>query len=266
MKQLFYIAPDAEANAEEDLVCELSHYHICFASLVGNRLSRISYYESSTPVMQQDLRSIMEKEVPHTKHFKSLLIGSAFPDYTLVPQNLAAEKDLDSFLQQESRPVFTDTLNKYGLQVVYSFPPYLLDLFPRDAVHTIHVHTAALHADAPPFESALLLHFTSKEFRVLAIKEGQLQLAQVYPFSAPLDVVYYLLMISAQYGMPQDQMVLALSGLIDERSALYKELLQYYSQVQLHTPQGIDLPPTEYQSHYFSSILNLAACASLVAS
>ena len=98
----------------------------------------------------------------------------------------------------------------------------------------------------------------------MALKNGQLQLAQIYPFTAPLDVVYYLLMISAQYDLPQAETKLILSGLLDEASALYKELYQYYTQVEFAYHPDFSLPPTDYHQHYFSSILNLAACASLV--
>ena len=267
MKQLFQITGTEAPSADDVLICELSHYHICLAHLADSSIHSIAYFESATPLTQSHVSSVLEKATSHTKSFKTLLIGSAFPDYSMVPQNVAEEKDLDSFLKYSGSSVQQDFVPAQQVQLLYNIPPYFAEIFEAyPSVQTMHVHAAALKADDLNKDgNYLYLHFTSKEFRVLVMKEGQLQLAQIYPFAAPLDVVYYLLMISAQYDLPQAQTTIVLSGLVDERSALYKELFQYYNVVEFAAPSNIALPPTEYHPHYFSSILNLAACASLVA-
>ena len=265
MKQLFNITGDGVAQSEV-LVCELSHYHVCFAALNGNEVNHLSYYESATPITQSNLSHTIAKEALDLKSFKTLLIGNAFADCALVPLQVAQEKDIQSFLHNSGQKVFTDAVPQMELELVHAMPEYLLEVFEDGpSYQAVHVHTAALQSRFVNDDgNAILLHFTSKEFRVVALKNGQLQLAQIYPFTAPLDVVYYLLMISAQYDMPQADTKLILSGLLDEASALYKELYQYYVQVEFAYHPDVVLPPTDYHQHYFSSILNLAACASLV--
>lgn len=266
MKQLFQITGNEATSENEVLICELSHYHICLANLSEGSLHSISYFEKSTPLTQDDLVSALEKSGASEKSFKTLLIGSAFPDYSLVPQETAKEKDLGSFLKYSGSSVLQDAVPAQQIQLLYAIPAYFAEIF-RDypSVQTVHVHAAALQTDDIKRDgNYLYLHFTSKEFRVLVMKGGQLQLAQIYPFAAPLDVVYYLLMISAQYNLPQVETTIILSGLVDERSALYKELFQYYNKVEFAAPSGIALPTTEYEPHYFSSTLNLAACVSSV--
>lgn len=267
MKQLFTISQEGSLFENDLLVCELSHYHICVASFNGTALTKLAYYEKATPLTQSNLTDVLQKESPELKSFKTLLIGSAFPDHSLVPQTLSREKDLKSFLQHSGNRTFTDVLPQHGVELVYTLPEYFLEVFAnKQLVQTAHVHAAALQSGLANNEDhTILLHFTSKEFRVVALKNGQLQLAQIYPFTAPLDVVYYLLMISAQYNLPQAETTLVLSGLVDEASALYKELFQYYTSVRFASHPEIELPQTDYHQHYFSSILNLAACASLVA-
>ncbi len=268
MKQLFNITP-AEGHVADLLICELSHYHVCLAGAdAGGSISWLQYYEKATPVTLSDIDSLLQHKETNPERFPSLLIGSAFPDATLVPRELANEKRLDAFLQTEgSNDVFVDDVAEQKLKVVYTIPTTFYNLLNNESrTRTMHVHTAAIKMQNEMSENHIALHFTSKEFRVLAVKNNKVQLAQIYPFTAPLDVVYYLLMISAQYHLPQSETVVELSGLIDEASALYKELSQYYTHVQLASPAHTAWPGNEYHPYYFSSIFNLAACASSVVS
>ena len=268
MKQLFNITSDG-SQTEDLLICELSHYHICLAGAdaVGG-LTWLQYFEKTTPLTLADVSSLLQQEAMGAKRAKSLLIGSAFPDATLVPRSLATEKGLDTFIKQSIQDnVFIDDVAEQDLQVVYTIPSSFYNLLAQqNNSRTMHVHTAAIKMLPTNAGNFIGLHFTSKEFRLLAVKNGEVQLAQIYPFTAPLDVVYYLLMISAQYGMPQSETVVEMSGLVDESSALYKEIYQYYTQVQLAAPSQYEWHHSEYQPHFFSSIFNLAACASSVVS
>mgnify|MGYP003575810094 FL=1 len=268
MKQLFNISSGAEQSGDL-LLCELSHYHICLAGAhAAGAINWLQYYEKATPLTRADLVQLLQQEAIYPKSFKSLLIGSAFPDATLVPSGLAAEKDLGSFLNQQADvPVFTDEIEGQDVQVVYAIPAHFYNILSEGGnATTMHVHTAALRAQETDANNYMLLHFASREFRVVAVKEGQVQLAQVYPFTAPLDVVYYLLMISTEYNLPQSETTVYLSGLVDASSALYKELYQYYTKVQFAADAPFSLPQNDYQQHFFSSIFNLAACASSVVS
>ena len=268
MKQLFTIKP-ASGQSTDLLICELSHYHIGLAGAdASGQIAWLQYYEKATPLTSADVSSLLQHEPVASKRFNSLLIGSAFPDATLVPGRLATEKGLHTFLKNApDQNIFVDEVPVQNLQVVYSVPAAFYNLLQQEfTVHSMHVHTAAIKMLDTAAANYMALHFTPKEFRVLAVKNGEVQLAQIYPFTTPLDVVYYLLMISAQYNMPQSETVVELSGLVDESSALFKELYQYYTQVQLSGAASVALPENNYQPHFFSSLYNLAACASSVAS
>jgi len=269
LKQLFNI-PGDEAQHSDLLICELSHYHICLAQAdaATGQIQSLQYYENSTPLTKSDIAELLQVDEINQKRFKTLLVGSAFPDATLVPLQLATENNLHTFLNVSAdSPVFSDAIEAQGMQVVYAIPQQFYEVLnAAGQVSTVHVHTAAIRTQQTDAASYMALHFTSKEFRVLAVKEGQVQLAQIYPFTAPLDVVYYLLMISAQYNLSQHETIIYLSGLVDEASALYKELYQYYTQVLFAPPGAFTLPPNDHQPHFFSSVYNLAACASSVVS
>ncbi len=111
-----------------------------------------------------------------------------------------------------------------------------------------------------PSANGLVVHFTNKEIRVTAIKQEQLKLAQIYAYTTPLDVVYYLLLICQEHDLSQTETPLLLSGLMSEDSAMYKELYQYFSNIQFWKPASKTALQSEYPHHFFSSLYNLAAC------
>jgi hypothetical protein len=109
-------------------------------------------------------------------------------------------------------------------------------------------------------ESQVAVHFTPFNFRVIVKKEGQLQLAQMYCYQAPLDVVYYLLKIIQEIDLLKEDTFIILSGLIEEDSALFKELHQYFLNVHFALPGNVTLQNNKLPQHFFTSMYNLAAC------
>jgi hypothetical protein len=108
-------------------------------------------------------------------------------------------------------------------------------------------------------EGNMYVDFRPDDFTVLLVKSSRLLLAQTYTYSTPEDVVYYLLKICAQLGLSQQELQLQVSGLIDSDSALYKELYQYFLNIEFRESgwQG-----NEYPAHFFTTLNDLARCAS----
>lgn len=98
---------------------------------------------------------------------------------------------------------------------------------------------------------------------VLAFREQALQLAQTYPYHTPEDVSYHLLALCRQFGIDPEKLTLEVSGLIDEQSILYQELLKYFSTPRWdHVPGEARLDElfAAYPAHYFSPLLKMALC------
>ena len=108
--------------------------------------------------------------------------------------------------------------------------------------------------------NSVQVHFDPKQFRVMVMKEGKPLLAQTYTYSAPLDVVYYLLKIFEQLQLKHEEVQVLVSGLIEEDSALYKELYNYFLHLQMQQGSQITLENNNYPEHFFTSMYNLAAC------
>jgi hypothetical protein len=135
---------------------------------------------------------------------------------------------------------------------------FLKSLRTGEAVHAFTCQLRSYNGFVA--EDQMTVHFTGKEIRVIAKRDQQLKLVQSYFYTAPMDVVYYLLSIAREYGFSQSGTTLILSGLISEESAMYKELHQYFSAVHFWKPVTKAILQNEHPQHFFSSIYNLAGC------
>ena len=100
---------------------------------------------------------------------------------------------------------------------------------------------------------------------VMAIKNNSLLVTQIFSYAKSEDVLYWLLKICKQFSLPQTEVKVVLSGLIDRQSAVFKELYQYFLNIEFTTIENdIQLSGDfdEYPVHFFSSLYKLASCAS----
>jgi Protein of unknown function (DUF3822) len=116
-------------------------------------------------------------------------------------------------------------------------------------------------AEAAEGNGCILADFRTNDFSVMATADGKILLAQNFEYSTPEDVVYYLLKTCQQYTLSQSNVSLKLSGLIDKQSALYKELYQYFINIEF-SEAGWNMAGTEYPAHFFTSLNDLAQCVS----
>jgi hypothetical protein len=99
----------------------------------------------------------------------------------------------------------------------------------------------------------------------VAVKDTSLLLAQIFSYQKAEDVLYWLLKICRQFSISQEQVILVLSGLIDKQSAVFKELYQYFLNIEFASIENdIQLSGEfeDYPVHFFSSIFKLASCVS----
>ncbi len=107
---------------------------------------------------------------------------------------------------------------------------------------------------------SMLIDFRKDDFTMVVAKDSKFLLAQTFDYSTPADVLYYLLKICQQFSLSQQELQLQLSGLIDKQSSLYNELYQYFINVEFR--QASWNVSNEYPAHFFTSLNDLAKCAS----
>ncbi|GAB4091980.1 DUF3822 family protein [Flaviaesturariibacter terrae] len=249
------------------LLCEWGAAYCCVALLDGDTrlVHRLRYWALEDPLPADDFDAILDGIRQWSAHAARVVFCSAFPEAVLLPQRWAggAQEVLPTLFPVLGQ-VQQDRLAEWQLTTAYAFPP-ALDAALRagfPGAEYYHAFTPALKCGSGiDAATQLQVHFAPKQFRVLAKRDGFLQLAQVYRYDSPLDVVYYLLRIAAETGLPGRDTPLVLSGLIDEQSALYRELYQYFSNLHFSRTDGMATEEGR-PAHYFTSLHNLAQCVS----
>jgi hypothetical protein len=180
----------------------------------------------------------------------------------LVPQTIFSEEGKKTFFMDAAGKEFLhDRIPEWQIVNTYTFPAALYQLVNGANTKYIHTYTPLLKVyNGIDAQNQVSIDISPQQFRVLVKKEGQLLLAQTYSYAVPLDVIYYLLSIYQQFHLPKDETYLLLSGLVEEDSALYKELNNYFLNLHFNSAQSVTFDGGNLPPHYFTSILNTAAC------
>jgi hypothetical protein len=268
LKRTFHIAPVGLTETDV-LLCELSQHHIglAWADAATRQLKGASYYELRNLPEPDKLQDVLRAEKIGLKNTNRVVIGSAFKNVLLIPHSQFSEESAASLYTtmhgSTGDPLHFDEVQPYNLVIVHAVPQGMMDVLKSaQPAEVMHVYGCGLKAaNAFSAGDAVTVHFTNKEIRVMAVKEAQLKLAQTFCYTTPLDVVYYLLAVCRAHDFSQTETILLLSGMVHEDSAMYKELYQYFSKIRLWKPAAKTTLQSEYPSHFFSSLYNLAACA-----
>lgn len=129
-----------------------------------------------------------------------------------------------------------------------------------------HYYTMLLSVTKPEEvaeENVIRVIISAEQFVAVVFKQGKLQLLQTYAYQTPEDVSYHLLSVCQHFSINQEEVLLSLSGLIDEQSNLYQELLKYFLQLQWENlPGSVSLQESfqQFPQHYFLPTLKMALC------
>ncbi|MEJ7911686.1 MAG: DUF3822 family protein [Chitinophagaceae bacterium] len=258
----------SEENKGTVLLCEWGAAHYCTAwyNETSKSVSHL-HYSSFEQLDQATTQSIFALLAEQADSATRVIICSAFPQAILTPARYyQAEAALIATLYGKSfTPEMTNPINEWLVINSFAFPKGVSDMFIENLEGAVfmHVYTPELKIyNGFPAENQVAVHFTPKHFRVVVKRSGQLQLAQIYYYSAPLDVVYFLLMIFEELLLDKTETYLVLSGLVEASSALYLEIQNYFGNVHFAQPSGMPIEGSEHPAHFFTSISNLAACVS----
>jgi hypothetical protein len=242
---------------------EWGNHYCCIAGLdtVANRIVWLTY-KTYTSLDDHSIHSIVNE----IKTGPTVIVSSAFPEFILTPLPFNAEEALyQLYPNQKQSKVFTDTINEWQVKTQFLLPVKLYNSLQKTytKVSFIHFFTTALKTyNGISAESQIAIQFAPEQFFVLVKKGGQLQLAQIYNYKSPLDVVYYLLKIIEESGMSINETLLVLSGLIEKESDLYKELYHYFGSIHFAIPATTIVENNNHPAHFFTSLYNLATCVS----
>jgi hypothetical protein len=250
-------------NRATTLFCEWGQGFCCMAGIHRDTesVTHLKYFSFEHPAKNTTVDQLIN-EIENFPGSEKMVFAFAFPQQIFLPRKFIDNEFVPVVYETEN--VLNDHIPEWQLINQYSIPEKInLGIRQKFAnAEFYHVHSATLK-DFTGFDATeqLIVNIAPKDFRVVVKKTGKLQLAQVYNYEAPLDVVYYLLQIVSEFELNATDVLLVISGLVEEQSALYKELHQYFHNIRfaIHSELKFEHP---HPPHFFSTIFNLNACVS----
>lgn len=247
------------------------HFSYAITSASGNRLFSLGYYAGNKPD-SEFLAGLPAAEPLLNQSFSEVKTEFQFSHCILIPEAFSEHKESSGELLKAMTGAFnpaqilSDVIGRHQIHAVFAVPRplywWLTSKF--QAFQYRHHFSAVLQSgNFSGEDSCFIIDFRPQEFSVVVVKENQVVLAQTYSYSTPDDVLFRLLKICSFFGLEQEQVQIKLSGLIEEQSALYHELFQYFLHTAFRTcPEWEEtLQQYGYPSQYFVSLKDLATCA-----
>lgn len=214
--------------------------------------------------IEESIQQILQSVSADNK-FKKTVIAAAFTEALLIPRKLFFSNTplVNIVYDVKQAQQLHDQIAEWQMVNLYAIPTavykQITERFP--AAMFMHVYTPLLKIyNGFTSDMQLMIHFMNNQFRLVAKKEGQIHLVQTYHYTSPMDVAYYLLKIATEFSLPVEETQLVISGFVDENSALYKELRQYFAQIHFANLTELTILEEQHPNHFFTSIHNLAAC------
>jgi hypothetical protein len=247
------------------------HFSYAVTGPSGNRLLTLGYYAGSHPGTDF-LSALFSKESVLNQTFSTVKVAFQFSQSVLVPAHLYNPADASVLLTgmtgtTAGKEIFSDAVDEWQVQNVYAVPKQVywwLNSRFQGFQHKHH-HTAILQSGIKAGSNGIIfIDCRPDEFSAVVLKENTVLLAQTYSYATPEDVLYKLLKISSHFALPQEGVQILLSGMIEERSALFKEMYQYFLHIEFS--KSVDWEKEisgehACPSHYFASLNELATCA-----
>lgn len=198
--------------------------------------------------------------------------------YNYTDSNLLPEKHFHIELNKPVIELIYGNARKGLLlsEKVYGWDLYNTYRIPRE-VHTVlqqkfvagkywHYYTLLLTGigkETTADSDEIKMVVAADHFVLTVFRNRELQLLQTWYYQTPEDVSYYLLSVCNRFHINPEEVKLSISGLVDEESNLYQEIMKYFLQTSWELlPDNVSLQESfaQFPRHYFSPLLKMALC------
>ena len=274
MRPAFEILPSSFDAENCSLLCEVSNegFSFCIKDEVANSFIGLAVYhydKSKPPVgLPIALQILFHQKEILSRKFKKVQVVYSLLQSILIPFSLYDREKNSTLMNMmygdlhSNETILTDVITQQSIYNCYRIPSALHEVvqthFPNAASR--HQYTLLLKTSNVSKDKLSVVFYTQKMV-VALIKDGKNQLINSFKYRTPEDVSYVLLNICHQFGI--ESISLEISGLIEENSALYKEIYKFFTEIELvKLPEGINYSDeiTQYPSHYFSHIFAINSC------
>jgi hypothetical protein len=272
LKIAFKIPPHTEDVSPLHLIAEAGGDEISFLIFEKYPFTLHGFYtfnfdkNLSADDLLKTVRSIFESENIFNSNFTSKHLFYNFKEMTPVPENYFLNGENENILglmygNDKRKISFDDSMQNEKVKIAYRVPKniheYFSTHFSSEAKHAV---SAINNTESGNVLDCVIYHST---IRVTLFKEDQLQFIQYFDYTAPADVVYYLLSVCKQFDTPPDDTKLLLSGMVAKTSALYEEIYKYFLQTSFRElPKNVFLTGKvkDHPNHFYTHLTALAQC------
>ncbi len=269
LKELFQISRERGEPGKEKLSIRLGDRHCSYAvtNLSGNELYELAFC-SVQSLGEQELAAFRSTFPRTAEPFQEVQITYDNAKAMLMPSWCYRAEDSNALLKAMHGDVYgshiiSESIPAWQLYNIYCLPLDVQDWISQQYPRSNFRHQYSLTLKSIPATSSgcILVDFRPEEFTVMAAQGSRLLVAQTYEYSAPEDVLYRLLKICRTFSLVQEEVLIRISGLVDQQSALYRELYQYFINIQFREATWKD-SANDYPAQFFTSLNDLAICAS----
>jgi hypothetical protein len=275
MKQVYKIGNSDELNSSQAvLLIEVGETHCCFAIVdyANFMMVQSCYYSSEENDKGDILKIVIEEHAELRQSFRQTVVGYYTAENILVPSKFYRHEEIQTLLQsmygKGQNVVVSESIAEWQLNNVYYVLAATHGLLSRRFAtgNFWHTYSMILKNTFQQKEGGnFMVDFKLNSFSLVAVKNNSLQLAQIFSYSKAADVLYWLLKTCREFSFSQNEVKLTLSGLIDKQSSVFKELYQYFIDIEF-APAENDIQLSrdfeDHPIHFFSSLYKLAACVS----
>ena len=279
-KTLFDISASEDAIDWQHcrLIMEVGQHIFSYAVINGNKQVLRMRVQELEAAGGRELMDMLEEIVTGDdvlkENMKESVVIYNFPESHLVPEkyfNINITAGLIDMMHGDLNKgvILSEKIAGCSQYNVFRVPSDIHGLFQRHFARGKYWHYYSLWMECRQKQPVqrdeyLAVIFYPRRILVAVVCNKDIQLFQSFEYEAAEDVAYYLLNICSQFELRPESIPLVMSGMIDESSTMYNEMLKYFAQTELEafTP-AVAIPVLEeYPAHFFSPLLKLATCVS----
>jgi len=273
VKKLFQIpAAENSENVQPVLSIRVGEKHCCFSitEFSSNELKQLAYY-SSDEINIGFFDELIKVHPEFNNPFYQVLICYDYPQSSLVSFKEYKQGEGNVLLNvlfglNIKSSIISEPVTGWQLYNVYAVPETVHSFLTKRFTTAKYWHQYTLNIQNNEFveNGKLRVDVRKDDFTLLASANNKILLAQTIEYSTPDDVMYFLLRVCNQFGLSQQEVHVELSGLVDQQSALYRQLYQYFLHLDfVYTNWKVSVAVhNENPDHFFTSLNDLARCAS----
>jgi hypothetical protein len=269
----FFIQPDNIDTINADLFLQINELGLSYTILDNGHCAALVMYDygegTSVETSTANIHQVIASQPCLQQKFNGVHIVYGYAPSVLVPGELKDSTDYNAILElvygdANESVTREDFMKRQGIYNVYGIPSLIEMVLTRYFTSATHHHMFSLLADLiTETGNHLYCVFETGQLKVMLLKEQSLQLMQRFSYKTSVDVLYHLLNLCKAYKVNVDDVLVHLSGKIDEHSPLYAELHQYFLRLTFEQlPPQFQYPDEvkEQPAHYFSHLFATAAC------